>query len=131
MVTIQSICDAITTFMDKYRHPFPQLSRALLVCAVPKRPGLSTIYSVSNIVKDLNKLGIPTGPMPDGTPNLTVAFVYANTKEIYRAMKKDASVQVGFQPGTMAIFGTGGNAGGPVVINGTNTSFGDGYGTIA
>jgi hypothetical protein len=130
MVTIQSICDAITNFMDKYRHPFPQLSRALLVCSVPKRPGLSTIYSVSNIVKDLNKLGIPTGPMPDGTPNLTVAFVYATTKEIYRAMKKDAAVQSGFQPGTVSFFGTGANAGGPVEIYGTNLTFGDGHGTI-
>lgn len=130
MVTIQSICDAITTFMEKYRHPFPQISRKLLVCSLPKRPGLSNIYSVSNIVKDLNKLGIPTGPMPDGTPNLTVAFVYANTKEIYRALKKDASIQVGFQPGMVSV-GYGQNAGGPVSVTSTTVDTGMGFAGIA
>ena len=87
-----------------------------------KRQGLSAIRSTSNIVKDLNKLGIPTGPMPDGSPNLTVAFAFASTKENFRALKKDASVQVGVQPGSMMITGFGANAGGPVNIQGVNTS---------
>lgn len=131
MVTIESICNKITKLFERYRHPFPQLSRALLVCSAPKRPGLSNIYSVSNIVKDLNKLGIPTGPMPDGTPNLTVAFVFANTKEIYRALKKDASIQVGTQPGTMAIHGIGANAAGTVEIFGETITHGMSHGIIS
>jgi hypothetical protein len=58
---------------------------------------------VANITKDLNKLGIPTGSMPDGSANLTVGFTFATTKEIYRGVKKDASVQVGIQPGTLMV----------------------------
>ena len=92
-----------------------------------RRPGLSVIQSVANITKDLNKLGIPTGSMPDGSANLTVGFTFANTNEIYRAIKKDASIQVGIQPGSMMITGFGSNAGGPVVIQGFNTSPSMGY----
>jgi hypothetical protein len=95
-----------------------------------RRPGLSVIQSVANITKDLNKLGIPTGAMPDGSANLTLGFTFANTNEIYRAIKKDASIQVGIQPGSMMLTGFGSNAGGPVVIQGFNTSPSMGYADI-
>ena len=125
---IEQICKTISNFFDNIRPPFPQLSRILLVCYMIRRPGLSTIQSVSNIVKDLNRLGIPTGPMPDGSANLTVAFAFASTKEIYRGIKKDMSIQVGIQPGTMSSVGTGANAGGPVTVVSTNTTPSMGFG---
>ena len=80
-----------------------QLPRMLLVCSLIKRPGLSAVVSVANIVKDLNMMGIPTGPMPDGSTNLTVAHAYAVTKEIFRALKLDAVVQVGVGPAALNI----------------------------
>lgn len=104
---IEQICQTITNFFNNVRPPFPQLSRLLLVCSMIRRPGLSVIQSTANIVKDLNKLGVPTGPMPDGSANLTVGFAFASTKEIYRGMKKDASIQVGIQPGSVNIVGLG------------------------
>lgn len=125
---IEQICKTISNFFDNIRPPFPQLSRILLVCSMIRRPGLSTIQSVANITKDLNKLGIPTGPMPDGSANLTVAFAFASTKEIYRGIKKDMSIQVGIQPGTMGSVGVGANAGGPVTVVSTNTTPSMGYG---
>ena len=121
-MSIKQICESITKLFTNALPPFPQLPRILLVCSMIKRQGLSAIRSTSNIVKDLNKLGIPSGPMPDGSPNLTVAFAFASTKENFRALKKDASVQVGVQPGSMMITGFGANAGGPVNIQGVNTS---------
>ena len=121
-MSIKQICESITKLFTNALPPFPQLPRILLVCSMIKRQGLSAIRSTSNIVKDLNKLGIPTGPMPDGSPNLTVTFAFASTKENFRALKKDASVQVGVQPGSMMITGFGANAGGPVNIQGVNTS---------
>lgn len=125
---ISEICKTISNYFSNVRPPFPQLSRILLICSMIKRPGLSTLQSVANITKDLNKLGIPTGPMPDGSANLTVAFAFASTKETYRAIKKDMSIQVGIQPGSAMVTGTGANEGGPVVISGTLTSPGMGYG---
>ena len=127
---IEQICQTISNFFNNVRPPFPQLSRLLLVCSMIRRPGLSVIQSVANITKDLNKLGIPTGSMPDGSANLTVGFTFANTNEIYRAIKKDASIQVGIQPGSMMITGFGSNAGGPAAIQGSNTSPSMGYAAL-
>ena len=125
---IEQICQTISNFFNNVRPPFPQISRILLVCSMIRRPGLSTIQSVSNIVKDLNRLGIPTGPMPDGSANLTVGAFFASTKETYRGIKHDMSIQVGIQPGTATIFGTGANAGGPVTIFGSVVTPGMGFG---
>lgn len=120
---IKQICDTITKYFNNSVSPFPQLPRALLVCSMIKRPGLSVIRSVTNIVKDLNKLGIPTGPMPDGSMNLTVAFTFANTKETYRGIKNDMSIQASVTPGESTVVAQGGNAGGPVTVAGTIINF--------
>ena len=122
---ISQICESIKNFFATSRQPVQQLPRILLVCSLMKRPGLSTIVSVANIVKDLNMMGIPTGPMPDGSPNLTVAHAYAVTKEIFRALKLDAVVQVGLGPATLNIqagpyMGTNLNCGNDT-MNGTIT----------
>lgn len=100
---IEQICKTISNFFDNVRPPFPQLPKLLLVCSMIRRPGLSVIQSVANITKDLNKLGIPTGSMPDGSANLTIGFAFATTNEIYRALKNDASVQGGVQTGSLMI----------------------------
>ncbi len=107
MLGLEQICNTIKNFFANIREPFPQLNRILLVCSMIRRPGLSTIQSVSNIVKDLNRLGIPTGPMPDGSANLTVGVMFASTKEHHRAIKNDMSIQVGFQPASLNIVGYG------------------------
>lgn len=125
---IEQICNSIIALFNNVLPPFPQLSRILLVSSMMHRPGLSTIKSVSNIVKDLNKLGIPTGPMPDGSDNLTVAFAFANTKELYRGIKEDMAIQTSIQPGTAEVIGAGANAGGPVAIKGTIVNAPMGYG---
>lgn len=100
---ISQICESIKNFFQTTRPPVQQLPRMLLVCSLIKRPGLSAVVSVANIVKDLNMMGVPTGPMPDGSPNLTVAHAFAVTKEIFRALKLDAVVQVGVGPAALNI----------------------------
>ena len=119
IMRIKQICDTISNFFNNTIPPFPQLPRALLICSMMKRPGLSVIRSVTNITKDLNRLGIPTGPMPDGSLNLTIGYTFASTKETHRAIKNDMVVQASFSPGSAAVVAQGGNAGGPVTVAGT------------
>lgn len=97
---IEQICKSITKFFNNARPPFPQINGILLACSMIRRPGLSTIQSTANIIKDLNRLGIPTGPMPDGSTNLTVASVFAAITEIQRSLKEDAFIQGANVPGT-------------------------------
>ena len=128
MIGIEQICNTIQRLFNNIRKPFPQISRILLTSSMQNRPGLSKYQSIANVTKELSKMGIPTGPMPDGSPNLTVAFAAANTDEMFRAIKHDMSIQVGMAPGSMEIMAQGANAGGPVIVRGTNLTPGTAYG---
>ena len=103
---IQQICNTIKNYFKDTRKPVSMLSGILIACSMCKRPGLSTIRSTANIVADLSKLGIPTGTMPEGCDNMTVAYSYAQTDELFRALRKDAYLQGAFQPGSLNFVGT-------------------------
>ena len=60
------------------------------MCYCKKEKGLSVINSTANVIEDLNKMGIPIGDMPDGSPNLTIGVEYARWKEIVRTFHEDA-----------------------------------------
>lgn len=108
----QAIDAKITTVM-----PMPAI---FLLCAAFSRQGLSPLRSLSNVCKSLEESGIPTGPNPDGSPNLIVLASYAILQEVYRAQTEDAVVQGGIQPGEMMILSQGANSAGPVVSTGSN-----------
>lgn len=103
MMGIEQICNTIKNAFQVVRPPVSQISRILIVCSMIKRPGLSTIVSSANVVKTLNKLGFPTGAMPDGSENKTVTAVYSILKEVFRAIKFDMSIQTGTMPGSQAV----------------------------
>jgi hypothetical protein len=112
-MSIKEICNTIKNLFKNARQSFPALPGLLIICTMCKRPGLSTIQSTANIVAKLNKLGIPTGQMPAGCPNMSVGYIYAQTDELYRAIKEDTYGQVSFQPGSInfALAGVGGGTG--------------------
>ena len=129
-MSIKDICNAINALFSTTRTPAPEIPSVLMTFACPSKPGLSTLTSVSNIVTDLNKHGIPTDPMPDGSENKTVVIVSAIVDEIYRAMREDANIQTSYGPGAITIMAAGANAGGPVISQGINTNFSKGQSII-
>lgn len=54
--------------------PLPLLFAAQLL------DGYSQTRSFINTISELQKIGIPTGPMPDGSPNLTVLAIYSQLR---------------------------------------------------
>lgn len=130
MLGFDGIIAAINKLFGNVRPPQKQVNRMLLVCSLMKRPGLSVIQSVANITQTLSMLGIPTEKMPDGSDNKTIQFAYAIVKEIYRALKMDASVQMGFVPGSLSSLGVGANAGGAMTVVSKITNPGQGVGAI-
>lgn len=125
---IQSICTSIQGLLTNMRPPANIIPSIIMICSLVKRPGLSTIVSVGNIISNLSKQGFITSKNEDGSANMTNLLVHTIVSEVYRAIKMDMNLQVAFQPGSMMFMGTGANAGGPVVVNGVNTTFGQGYG---
>ena len=123
---IQSICQSINTLMQSVRPPANIIPGIIMICSLIKRPGLSTIVSVGNIITDLAQRGFNTSKNPDGSANRLCLIVESIVSEIYRAIKNDMNIQAAFQPGSLMFTGTGANSGGPVVVNGMNVTTGQG-----
>jgi hypothetical protein len=60
----------------------------ILLAAAGGLPGFSAARSLSNVIEELEKSGLPTGPMPDGSPNL---YLRAKKAEIDGDQKERAN----------------------------------------
>lgn len=122
-MTINNVINKINAFftaLDAKLSKVIPMPAIYLLCSAMSRKGLSPLKSLSNVCQLLESYGIPTGPNPDGSPNMTVLATYAILKEVYRAQTEDAVVQGGINPGEMMIMSQGSNAAGPVVSTGSN-----------
>ena len=119
-MSIDTIADKIKSLVETARKPFPKFPAIIMICSCIKKPGLSSILSIANIVASNLKIGIPTGKNPDGSPNLVNAFVGNVVEEVVRAIQEDMQVQVAFKPGDIEITGT--TTDGKAIV-GTNLNF--------
>lgn len=122
-MSINNIINKINSFfqaMDAKLSKVIPMPAIFLLCASMSRQGLSPLKSLSNVCQKLEEYGIPTGPNPDGSPNLIVHAANAILQEVYRAMTEDAAVQGGINVGEMMLLSQGSNSAGTVVSTGTN-----------
>ncbi len=72
--------------------PLPILFSARLL------DGYSETRAFIGTIQELQKLGIPTGPLPDGSPNLTLLSIFAQLKASAREEAENGKVQVALPP---------------------------------
>jgi len=120
MLNINTIARAMESTIDRVKVPAQILPAVLLYCTAIKRPGLSASKIAADIISDNEALGIATGTMPDGSPNVVNQYTYNIVKKVVDAIKEDAVIQAAIPMGSLMIQTNGANAGGPVVGVGTN-----------
>lgn len=104
-MNIAELTDKLKTILNVARKPVTQLPPILAYCSLAQRPGLSVIVSVGNVIKAQAEIGVPTGTLPDGTPNLMNQWLTVLFTENYRAMHEDAVVELFRKPGDLMVSG--------------------------
>lgn len=92
--------------------PLPKLSIGQILAA-KLRPGLNSDIIASSIISRFDEIGIPTGPLGGGTPNVMENLVKVMSEEYVSAIQNDMRVDIATDQG-QTVSATGGNAGGPV-----------------
>lgn len=100
------LIDKLKYLFNMVRPPAATVDPVTILASMSK-PGMSTSVSVGNIVASLNKCGIPTGPLPDGSPNETLMLITAIMSETQRMLREDANFQGTTVPGTSNVVVTG------------------------
>lgn len=68
--------------------------------------GYSATRAYINVIEEFQKVGLPTGPMPDGSPNLMLQAVYSIINGSAREQFENGKVQVFLKPLTVTPYGT-------------------------
>jgi hypothetical protein len=66
-----------------------------LLLASKALDGYSSTRAFMNVVQDLEAIGVPVGPMPDGSPNKFVASIYSILKGQEKEMTENGKVAIG------------------------------------
>jgi hypothetical protein len=56
-------------------------------------PGISPEKMTINGIEILQALGLPTGTLPDGSPNLTLQFLLGSNKGITKNIAEDGKIE--------------------------------------
>jgi len=70
-------------------------------------PGTSVNASYNNAIEDMQKLGLPTGPNADGTPNLGLLQTYATISGMKKDQFENGKCEIYVPATTVAAFGGG------------------------
>lgn len=122
-MSIFTILNTISNLFKKTRKAAPLVPPMLTAIGGPERPGMQVNVSATKIAEAISAAGIPTEAADGHKPCMTMVFMQAIVKEIFRAMHEDANIQTAFEPCSMTLWGVGANSGGPVIIQGINTNF--------
>ncbi len=87
------------------------------------KPGMSARNLAAKTISKLEQQGIPmTDDIFGGEQNLFSLSILTMSEEIISELHTNARVDSAIAPGSIQITAVGGNAGGPVVVQGGNTS---------
>jgi hypothetical protein len=128
--SVNQICKDLNDILHLAIPCLPKIPPVLLALGAPSRKGLNKKLIASKIISRFSEVGIPNGPDAAGNANVMEAFAALVVEEIIDAICFDARVDISFRPQGIMFVGTGGNAGGPVVVQGFNPSFASTNGTV-
>jgi len=103
---------------DRIKIPKPSIKEILLA---KTRPGLSAEIMTSSVTSRFEEIGIPSGPLVGGTPNVMENYTKVLMEEIVSAIQTDMRVDIATDAGAI-VQASGANAGGPVVAVGATTA---------
>ena len=121
MSWISKIAEGIEKAFSVVRASLIPIPPILLICEALHRPGLSAIASTASIIRRMPEASIETGVNNCGSPNKINLFTRIVVEELIKEMKDNAKVTCVIPPSSINSLGTGGNAGGPVVVTSLNT----------
>jgi len=100
----KSVVDEILLLLSLATRNTPFTIPLPLVALSVLRPGFDDSRAFVNVIQEYQRLGLPTGPMPDGSPNLMIISKFAEIKGVQKEDTENGVVKV-FLPPAVGITG--------------------------
>lgn len=103
-------------------EPPIQVPPPLVLVGAKLKPGMSARNLAAKTISKLEQQGIPmTDDIFGGEQNLFASAILTVSQEIVNEIQTNARVDAAIAPGSIQMTAVGGNAGGPIVVQGANT----------
>jgi len=89
----KSIIDSLLSLLNLIKAKKQQLIPVPLLAFSELSPGFSPTRAFAEHIKNLNKMGVPTGPMPDGSPNLSIMKDFSLLKSQYKEQAVNGKIE--------------------------------------
>lgn len=100
---VDQIMELLSLSLRNSRDRIPDVVLALS----PRSDGFSPTRALTNVVDGLQSLGLPTGDLPSGAPNVAVAAIAEQIKGAYREQVEHGKTEVFIPPLAVVAFGGG------------------------
>lgn len=127
---MKTFLNTISKLFDGVKIPAKPISPLQILIGGNLRSGLSAKRITANAISRFGEINAPTGPMPDGSPNITEGIIQIVVEEVIKDILENGKIQIVIPPSAIQVTGSGGNAGGPIVVQSTNVPIVSGYGII-
>lgn len=114
----EEIAEFFSFMIDEERNINPKFSLPKIL-AGKIRPGLDSDITTAAIISRFPEIGIPTGPLETGQPNVMESLIRIIIEEVYDAIKYEMRIDAAVDSG-MIVTSAGVNAAGPVASTGSN-----------
>ncbi len=114
--SIKAISGILSNSLDP-KIPLKQIPKGQILAGTKFRSGLSAIDIASRIIQRKKELGVPITPYPSGGANIDLIMETIRVEEIVKALLTEAKIETAGPPGTN-VTASGGNVGGPIVVQG-------------
>ena len=121
LTSISSILDMVLSVFNIGQTPAPTVPPFLMLAGAELKPGMSGRELAANMISRMESdAGIPMGEIFADGPNAMAAAALIQAQEQVSHIQQKASIQTVIKPGSLQINAVGANAGGPIVVQGSN-----------
>lgn len=119
--SISSILNMILSVFNIGQTPAQTIPPFLMLAGAELKPGMSGRELAANVISRMeSEAGIPMSDIFADGPNAMAAAALVQAQEQISHIQQKASIQTVIKPGAMQISAVGANAGGPIVVQGSN-----------
>jgi hypothetical protein len=124
ITTIAGVLQTLLSVFSMGQKPATQIPPPLLLIGSKMKPGMSGRNLAADTISEMeSELGIPMSDAATfGEPNAAAGAIFTMAKNTVSHIQDNASVQGAIGPSSINITATGANAGGPIIVQGTNTA---------
>ena len=127
--SVSSIITYLNSVIETGQAKAQTVPAPLILVGGQNKKSLSAREMAKEVILRSQEAGIPIGNLPDGSESIAEKMEFIRMEVLVKHLIENAKITIVIPAGT-PVTAYGGNAGGPIVVQGTTINFTQGFGVL-